>query len=106
MVGYQDRLRAGTAKYKLIGSQQKVKLANLEYRRRSGWLPYAELFAGTCFLAIVAYAIDTSNYLALPFLLLFVGGYYWAGVTTLWEEYQGKLAFERERALAADQLEA
>ena len=38
---------------------------------------------------------------ALPFLLLFVVGYYWAGVSTLWEEYQGKLAFERQRALAA-----
>lgn len=104
MVGYQTAF-ARTAKY-AIGGQQKVKLANLEYRRRSGWLPYAELAAGMCFLTMVAYAIDTGNYLALPFLLLFVGGYFWAGVTTLWEEYQGKLAFERERALAADQLEA
>ena len=33
--------------------------------------------------------------------MLFVGGYFWAGVTTLWEEYQGKLAFERERALGS-----
>jgi hypothetical protein len=104
LIGYQTAF-ARTAKY-AIGSQQKVKLANLEYRRRSGWLPYAELTGGTCFLAMVAYAIESTNYLALPFLLLFVGGYYWAGVTTLWEEYQGKLAFERERALAAEQLEA
>jgi hypothetical protein len=35
--------------------------------------------------------------------MLFVGGYFWAGFTTLWEEYQGKLAFERERALASEQ---
>jgi hypothetical protein len=34
-----------------------------------------------------------------------VGGYFWAGVTTLWEEYQGKLAFERQRALTAQQSE-
>jgi hypothetical protein len=56
----------------------------------------------------VIYAIQSQNYLALPFLLLFVGGYFWAGVTTLWEEYQGKLAFERERerALIAQQSEA
>jgi hypothetical protein len=39
----------------------------------------------------------------VPFLLLFVGGYYWAAFTTLWDEYQGKLAFERARALAAEE---
>ena len=103
LIGHQTAF-ARTAKYAIGG--QKVKLANAEYRRRSGWLPYAELAGGTFFLAMVAYAIASYNYAALPFLLLFVGGYYWAGVTTLWEEYQGKLAFERERALAADQAEA
>jgi len=78
----------------------------VKYRRRSGWLPYAELAVGTAFLAVMVYAIDSFNYLALPFLMLFVGGYYWAGVTTLWEEYRGKLAFERERALEAERAEA
>ena len=39
-------------------------------------------------------------------LLLFVGGYFWAGSTTLWQEYQGKLAFERQRELAAEQAKA
>jgi len=75
----------------------------VQYRRRSGWLPYAELAAGAGFLAIVVYAIQSYNYLAIPFLLLFVGGYFWAGVTTLWNEYQGKLAFDRQRELAATQ---
>jgi hypothetical protein len=100
LVGYQTAF-ARTAKY---GAQKT--LANVQYRRRSGWLPYAELAAGTAFLAIVVYAIQSYNYLAVPFLLLFVGGYFWAGVTTLWDEYQGKLAFERQRALAAPQAEA
>ena len=68
-------------------------------------LPYAELAAGAGFLAIVVYAIQSYNYLAIPFLLLFVGGYFWAGATTLWSEYQGKLAFDRQRALAAQQTE-
>ncbi len=101
LVGYQTAF-ARTAKY----GAQKTPLANLQYRRRSGWLPYAELAAGCGFLAIVVYAIQSYNYLALPFLLLFVGGYFWAGVTTLWDEYQGKLAFERQRALASPQTEA
>ena len=100
LVGYQTAF-ARTAKY---GAQKS--LANSQYRRRSGWLPYAELAAGAGFLAIVVYAIQSYNYLSLPFLLLFVGGYFWAGVTTLWEEYQGKLAFERQRALASTQTQA
>jgi hypothetical protein len=37
----------------------------------------------------------------VPFQLLFVGGYYWAGFSTLWEEYQGKLAWQRQQALVA-----
>ena len=104
LIGYQTGF-ARTAKY-AIGGAQKVKLANATYRRRSGWLPYLELTMGTLFLAIVWYAIDSYNYLAIPFLALFVGGYYWAGVTTLWDEYQGKLAFERAREIAAQQVEA
>ena len=99
LFGYQTSF-ARTPKY-AIGSSQKVKLSNVQYRRRSGWLPYAELAVGTGFLAMTAFAVESFNYLAVPFLLLFVSGYYWAGFTTLWEEYQGKLAFERQRALAA-----
>ncbi len=99
LFGYETSF-ARTPKY-AIGSSQKVKLTNVQYRRRSGWLPYAELAVGTGFLAMTAFAVESFNYLAVPFLLLFVSGYYWAGVTTLWEEYQGKLAFERQRALAA-----
>jgi len=101
LVGYQTAF-ARTAKY----GAQKTSAANVQYRRRSGWLPYAELVAGTGLLAIVVYASQSYNYLAIPFLLLFVGGYYWAGVTTLWSEYQGKLAFDRQRALASQQAQA
>ena len=101
LVWYQTAF-ARTAKY----GAQKTSAANVQYRRRSGWLPYAELAAGTGFLAIVVYAIQSYNYLAIPFLLLFVGGYYWAGVTTLWSEYQGKLAFDRQRELASQQAQA
>ena len=99
LFGYQTSF-ARTPKY-AIGGTQKVKLENIQYRRRSGWLPYAELAVGTYFLGMTAFAIESFNYLAVPFLLLFVGGYYWAGFTTLWEEYQGKLAWQRQQELAA-----
>jgi len=104
LIGYQTGF-ARTPKY-AIGGGPKVEIRNIKYRRRSGWLPYAELSLGACFLYMVYFALESFNYLAIPFLMLFVGGYFWAGVTTLWEEYQGKLAFERQQALAAERAEA
>ncbi len=95
LIGHQTGF-VRTPKY-AIGGGQRVRLENIRYRRRSGWLPYAELAVGTYFLAMVIFAIESFNYLAIPFLLLFVGGYYWAGCSTLWEEYQGKLQWQRRR---------
>jgi cellulose synthase/poly-beta-1,6-N-acetylglucosamine synthase-like glycosyltransferase len=90
---------ARTPKYAV--GDHKVKIQNESYRRRSGWLPYAELAMGGYFAYMVAYAIETWNFLAIPFLMLFVVGYWWAGFTTLYQEYQGKLQWQRERALNA-----
>jgi len=98
LIGYQTGFTR-TPKY-AIGGDEKVPLENIKYRRRSGWLPYAELGAGTFFLGMVIFAIESYNYLAVPFLLLFVGGYYWAGWTTLWQEYQGRLRWQRQLELA------
>ncbi len=82
---------ARTAKY---GSQGQ-KVQRTAYRRRSGWLPYAELAIGAYFIYMVYFAIETMNYFALPFLLLFVCGYCWAGITTLYQEYRDKLQWQR-----------
>ncbi len=90
-----------TPKFAIGG--QKVRLENLQYKARSGWLPYIELAVGTYFLGMVAFAIESYNFLAVPFLLLFVGGYYWAGFTTLYAEYQGRMRWQRERKLAAQE---
>src|SRR5579863_5708900 len=88
---------ARTPKYAV--GDHKVKIQNTGYQRRSGWLPYAELAAGGYFAYMVTYAIETWNFLAVPFLMLFVVGYGWAGCSTLYQEYQGKLQWQRERAL-------
>jgi hypothetical protein len=66
------------------------------YRRRSGWLPFAEIAMGIGFLSIAYYCVEVMNFFALPFLLIFVSGYFWAGLSTLWQEYQAKLRFERD----------
>jgi cellulose synthase/poly-beta-1,6-N-acetylglucosamine synthase-like glycosyltransferase len=98
LFGYQTAF-ARTPKYAVSG-QQKVKAAETQYRRRSGWLPYAELAVGTYFVWMVVFAVETFNFFAIPFLLLFVAGYYWAGVSTLYEEWQSKLAWQKARKLA------
>lgn len=87
-----------TAKYAIAGSKPPA-VERAKYRRRSGWLPYLELAAGTYFATMVGFCISAQNFFAIPFLLLFVGGYYWAGLTTLYEEHQGRLRWQREHAV-------
>lgn len=87
-----------TPKYAIEGNVQK-KLAVKKYKRKSGWLPYFELALGTYFLYMCWFAIDTYNYLSIPFLSLFVAGYYWAGFGTLYQEYQDYLRYSRQQSL-------
>jgi cellulose synthase/poly-beta-1,6-N-acetylglucosamine synthase-like glycosyltransferase len=87
-----------TPKYAIEGNQAK-RIVTKKYKRRSGWLPYFELACGTGFLYMCWFAISTYNYPTLPFLLLFVGGYYWAGLGTLYQEYQDQLRHNRLRRL-------
>src|ERR1035437_5802237 len=81
-----------------IGDRQ-VNLEHKKYRRGSGWLPYAEILVGTYFVAMNVFAVQTYNFFAIPFLLLFVVGYYWAGFGTLYQEYQGRLRWLKQRNL-------
>ena len=48
---------------------------------------------------MVVFAVQTYNYFAIPFLLLFVFGYWWAGFGTLYQEYQGRLRWLKQRKL-------
>jgi len=84
-----------TPKYAIEGAQ--MNLEHKKYRRKSGWLPYIEIAVGSYFLYMIFFAIDTYNYFAIPFLALFVAGYYWAAFATLYQEHQGRLRWLRER---------
>ena len=90
---------ARTPKYAI--GDRPMNLEVKQYRRRSGWLPYAEIAVGTYFLGMIAFAIDTYNFFAIPFLALFVFGYYWAGFGTLVHEYQGRLRWMKQQKLVA-----
>ncbi len=83
-----------TPKYAIEGTHAK-RLAVRKYRRKSGWLPYFEIAVGSYFVYMCWFAIQTYNYPTLLFLLMFVGGYYWAGFGTLWQEYQDWLRYNR-----------
>lgn len=64
-----------------------------KYRKRLGFIPIIELAIGTYFAFTVWYACSTENYFTVPFLLLFVFGYWYTGLLSL---FQGR--FDRFRA--------
>ena len=84
---------ARTPKYrvKTKGEKSQAKV----YRKRLGWMPWVELAIGGYFLWTVWYAISTENYFTVPFLLLFVFGYWYTALLSL---LQGR--FERGGAAA------
>ena len=92
---------ARTPKYAI--GEHKVKLENVQYKSRTGWLPYVEILFGLYFLYMILFAIDSMNYLAIPFLLLFVSGYFWAAFSKLYADYQGRLQWHRQRRLELKQ---
>ncbi len=83
LIGYRTPFQR-TAKY------ASADPARSKYRRRSRWLPWINLVIGTYFLATVLYTLSTENYLTVPFLLLFVVGYYYAGFLMLVQERAGR----------------
>jgi hypothetical protein len=86
-----------TPKYAVDKGQTTAAPPAAKYRRRSGWLPFIEIGIGTYFVVMAAFAIDVYNFLSLPFLLLFVAGYYWAGFGTLIQEYRDRVRTARRQ---------
>jgi len=78
---------ARTPKYHVESKKDKVR-AN-KYRRGLGWVPWVELLIGCYFAITVYYAIDNENYITVPFLVLFVVGYWYTGLMSL---LQGRFA--------------
>jgi len=87
-----------TPKYAI--GDRPVNLEVKKYRRRSGWLPYIEILCGGYFVGMIVFAIQTYNFFSIPFLLLFVFGYWWAGFGTLYQEHQGHLQWLKQQKMA------
>ena len=56
-----------------------------KYRKRLGIIPWIELAIGSYFAATVWYAVTTENYFTVPFLLLFVLGYWYTGLLSIFQ---------------------
>ncbi len=56
-----------------------------KYRKRLGFIPIVELAIGSYFAFTVWYACSTENYFTVPFLLLFVFGYWYTGFLSLFQ---------------------
>lgn len=80
LLGQQSAF-ARTPKYRVESKKDKVR-AN-QYRRRLGLVPWIELLIGGYFALTVYYAIANENYITVPFLVLFVLGYWYTGLMSL-----------------------
>ncbi|MGD0469065.1 MAG: cellulose synthase family protein [Terriglobales bacterium] len=76
-----------TPKYRV--ESKKDRVGAKKYRKRLGWVPWIELLIGAYFALAVFYAIENENYFTVPFLLLFVIGYWVTGLMSL---LQGRFA--------------
>jgi hypothetical protein len=72
-----------TPKYRIEKRGQIAQAS--QYRKRLGIVPWIELLIGSYFALTIWYAIVNENYFTVPFLLLFVLGYWYTGLMSLLE---------------------
>ena len=70
-----------TPKYSVQKKGEKSNAA--KYRKRLGIVPWVELLIGCYFAATIWYAVLNENYFTVPFLCLFVIGYWYTGLLSL-----------------------
>src|SRR5579864_932706 len=92
LIGKQSAF-ARTPKYRV--ESKKDKVGATKYRKRLGWIPWIELLIGAYFALTIIYAVENENYITVPFLLLFVWGYWYTGLMSL---LQGRFAGSSRRA--------
>jgi cellulose synthase/poly-beta-1,6-N-acetylglucosamine synthase-like glycosyltransferase len=93
LIGKQTAF-ARTPKYRVVGKGDKP-LAS-KYRKRLGVVPFLELLIGCYFAWTVYYAVSTENYFTVPFLILFVVGYWYTGMLSLLQGRFERLTFHGE----------
>jgi cellulose synthase/poly-beta-1,6-N-acetylglucosamine synthase-like glycosyltransferase len=83
-----------TPKYKVeAGAKNSSAWAKKKYHKSAGLMPFIEVLLGIYFAGAVVYSIQNTNYVTVPFLLLFVWGYLYTGVMSLAQTYVDRLRF-------------
>ncbi|MGA3212386.1 MAG: glycosyl transferase family 2, partial [Terriglobales bacterium] len=85
---------ARTPKYNVASSTDKPVAS--KYRKRLGIVPWIELIIGTYFLFTVIYAVQNENFITVPFLALFVLGYWYTGLMSLLQGRFERMAWHGE----------
>src|SRR6202521_1883704 len=70
-----------TPKYSVQSKTDKI--LGQKYRRRLGLVPWVEMLIGGYFALTVIYAVQNEKFITVPFLLLFVVGYWYTGLMSL-----------------------
>jgi cellulose synthase/poly-beta-1,6-N-acetylglucosamine synthase-like glycosyltransferase len=74
-----------TPKYNVESRGDNWLKASMKYRRKRGLLPYVELAFALYFLFAIYYAIRSNIYATIPFLLIFLLGYGYMAVMSLFQ---------------------
>jgi cellulose synthase/poly-beta-1,6-N-acetylglucosamine synthase-like glycosyltransferase len=74
-----------TPKYKVESSKDNWLQVAAKYKRKKGWLPFIELAFALYFVGAVAYAVRSNIYATIPFLLIFLVGYGYMAMMSLFQ---------------------
>jgi cellulose synthase/poly-beta-1,6-N-acetylglucosamine synthase-like glycosyltransferase len=74
---------ARTPKYRVESRKDKIRSG--KYHKRLGIVPWIELLIGGYFFLTVLYAMQNENYVTVPFLVIFVLGYWYTGLMSLFQ---------------------
>jgi cellulose synthase/poly-beta-1,6-N-acetylglucosamine synthase-like glycosyltransferase len=94
LLGIQTSFKR-TPKYNVEKKTDK-SVAAKKYRRRLGIIPWIELAIGSYFVLTIVYAVTNQNYITVPFLLLFVLGYWYTGLMSLLQGRFERLSLKRQ----------
>lgn len=72
-----------TPKFRIESRQDRA--ASSKYRRKTGWAPLLELVLGAVFAWVAWYAWESQNYITIPFILLFVVGFWTTGLASIFQ---------------------
>src|SRR4030095_8916875 len=74
-----------TPKYNVASGKDNWLQVAKKYKRKGGWLPFIELAFALYFVGAVYYAIRSNIYATIPFLLIFLLGYGYMAMMSLFQ---------------------